>query len=119
MTIELSLSIIISMVSVSFAIYSGLKSGKRADVKDVEERARELTRTNVMLENINKTMGEIKEQILAIAQKVDSHGERITKVEESLATVWRRIDEQKDRVTKIEEMLSDVSEKIDDIKAQI
>lgn len=119
MTIELTVSIIISIISVSFAIYSGLKSGKRADTKDIEERTIALTRTNVMLEHISKTMGEIKEQIFSISAKVDLHSERIIKTEEGLATAWRRIDEQRERISKTEELISYVMEKISSIEEKV
>ena len=52
MTIEVAL--LVSVVSVSFAIFFGLKSNKRADIKDIEERVKENTRINMKLdESIN------------------------------------------------------------------
>lgn len=104
MTIEISAAIIISVLSLSFSIYKGLKDSKRTDTKDTEEktaermseiaeRTKENAIINVKLDNINSSNREIKDQISSLVEKVDAHGDRLTKVEESLATAWKRIDE--------------------------
>ena len=45
MTIEIAL--LISIVSVAFSIFFGIKNSRRADTKDIEERVKENTRINV------------------------------------------------------------------------
>lgn len=40
MTIEVSTAIIISVLSLGFSVFMGLKSNKRTDAKDIEERER-------------------------------------------------------------------------------
>lgn len=44
MTIEISTAIIISVVSVAFSIFFGLKNNKRSDTKDIEERVKQNTK---------------------------------------------------------------------------
>ena len=50
MTVELAL--IVSIVSVAFSIFFGLKNNKRTDTKDIEERVKENTRINLKLDDI-------------------------------------------------------------------
>lgn len=115
MTLEISAAIIISVLSLSFSVYMGLKGNKRTDTKDTEERTEErmneiAERTkenaiiNVKLDNINSCNREIKDQVSSLVEKVDAHGDRLIKVEESvksahhrLNTLEERIDEKEDK----------------------
>ena len=100
MTIEVSAAIIISVISLSFSVYMGLKGNKRTDTKDIEERTKERTELNVKLDYISSNMQDIKIQISSLVEKVDSHGERLTRIESSLGTAWKRIDEIMERLNK-------------------
>lgn len=82
MTIEVAL--MISIISVAFSVFFGLKSNKRSDAKDVEERATERAEINVRLTHIAATTNEIKDQISSLVKDVHQHGDRLTKVEESV-----------------------------------
>lgn len=98
MTIEVSTAIVISIISLMFSVYIGLKGSKRTDTKDIEERTKEHTELTVKLDYISKSTNDIKEEISSLAKKVGAHGDRLTKVEESLATVWKRVDEIAEKV---------------------
>lgn len=98
MSIEVAL--LISCLSVAFSIFFGLKNSKRSDTKDIEERTKERTELNVKLDYISSNMQEIKNQISSLVEKVDSHGERLTRIESSLGTAWKRIDEIMERLNK-------------------
>lgn len=63
MTIEISTAIIISVVSVAFSIFFGLKNNKRSDTKDIEERVRQNTKINMKLDNISSLSEDIKSEI--------------------------------------------------------
>lgn len=63
MTIEISTAIIISVVSVAFSIFFGLKNNKRSDTKDIEERVRQNTQINMKLDNISSLSEDIKSEI--------------------------------------------------------
>lgn len=95
---------VISVVSVSGALYFSLKNSKHTDAKDVEEQTKEKieeikerTKENAIiggkLDLINSSNQEIKEQISSLVKKIDAHENRLIKVEESLSSVWKRIDE--------------------------
>lgn len=68
MTIEIAL--LVSIVSVSFAIYFGLRNNKRADVKELEERVKQNTETKMTLEQICRNVADIKESILETKKDV-------------------------------------------------
>lgn len=100
MTIEVAL--LISCLSVAFSIFFGLKNNKRSDTKEIEERTKERTELNVKLDYISSNMQDIKSQISSLVDKVDSHGDRLTKIEGRLDAAWVRIDEIAGRMNKEE-----------------
>ena len=91
MTIEIAL--LASVVSVSFAIYFGLKSNKRADTKDIEERVKENTRINMKLDETITIGKDTKNEISLMREETRSLNDRVTKGEESIKQAHRRIDE--------------------------
>ena len=96
MTIEVAL--LISMVSVAFSVYFGLKNSKRTDTKDIEERVKENTRINTKLDNITQTTQDIKSEISSMRDDIKSHNDRLIKVEESAKQAHHRIDGIEDRL---------------------
>ena len=90
MTIEIAL--LISIVSVAFSIFFGIKNSKRTDTKDIEERVKENTRINVKLDNITQTTQEIKSEISSMRTEISSHNDRLIKLEESVKSAHYRID---------------------------
>lgn len=91
MTIEIAL--LISIVSVCFSVYFGLKNNKRTDTKDIEERVKENTRINTKLDNIGQDTREIKSEISSMREDIKSHNDKIIKLEESAKQAHHRIDE--------------------------
>mgnify|MGYP003485579696 FL=1 len=83
MTIEISTAIIISVLSLGFSVFMGLKNNKRTDAKDIEERVKENTRINMKLDAISNNTTEIKNEISEMRKEINSHDSRIIKVEES------------------------------------
>ena len=92
MTIELSTAIIISVLSLGFSVYMGLKNNKRTDTKDVEERVKENTRINMKLDAISNNTTDIKNEVSEMRKEINSHDNRIIKVEESVKSAHHRID---------------------------
>lgn len=90
MTIEIAL--LISIISVSFSIFFGLKNNRRTDTKDIEERVKENTRINVKLDNIGQTTQEIKTEVSSMREDIKSHNDRLIKLEESCKQAHHRID---------------------------
>jgi predicted nuclease with TOPRIM domain len=90
MSIEIAL--LISIVSVCFSVFFGLKNNKRSDTKDIEERVKENTRINMKLDNIASNTTEIKNEVSEMRKEINLHGDRIIKVEESVKSAHRRLD---------------------------
>ena len=90
MSIEIAL--LISIVSVCFSVFFGLKNNKRSDTKDIEERVKENTRINMKLDNIASNTTEIKNELSEMRKEINLHGDRIIKVEESVKSAHHRLD---------------------------
>ena len=77
MTIELAL--LISLVSVAFSVFFGLKNNRRTDEKDIADRIARDTRTDMKLDEISAD--------------VKDHEGRIVKLEASYKAEHKRLDE--------------------------
>lgn len=91
MTIEAT--ILISVVSVSFALYFGLKGMRRNQKKDDAEEASERTTVIVKLENISSGIAEIKSEMCNLRSDLREQRERLVIAEESVKSAHKRIDE--------------------------
>lgn len=90
MTIEVAL--LLSIVSVCFSAYFGLKNNKRSDTKELEERVKENTRINMKLDSISINTKEIKDELTEMRKSINSHDTKIVKLEESVKSAHKRID---------------------------
>ena len=91
MSIEVTLAI--SILSVAFSIYFGLKNSKKSDEKDIAERIARDTRTDMKLDEISKDVKEVKETVRNIQNDVKDHEGRIVKLESSYKAEHKRLDE--------------------------
>ena len=91
MTIELT--ILISCVSVAFAIYFGLKSNRRADEKEIRDRVERDTQINVKLDSIGTDVKEIRYDNAETKKQVNDMDKRLVIVEQSSKSAHRRLDE--------------------------
>lgn len=89
-------ALIVSIVSVSFSVYFGLRNNKRADNKEltseIAERVTWNTKIEYKIDSINTSVTEINNKITAIVDKVDGLTERMVKVESSCKSAHKRID---------------------------
>ena len=91
MTIEVAL--LISLVSVAFSIFFGLKNSKKSDEKDIAERIARDTRTDMKLDEISKDVKDVKETVRNIQNDVKDHEGRIVKLEASYKAEHKRLDD--------------------------
>jgi len=91
MTIELAL--LISVISVTFAIWQGVSTVRRNNRIDERSEAAQLTTVIVKLETINNGIVEIKSEMTNVKNDIKENRERIVKVEESAKSAHKRIDE--------------------------
>lgn len=90
MTVELSL--LISGISVAFAVFFGIKNLKRSEKQEIKDDVSEITALLVKLEWISGGISEIKNELLNVKKDMKEDRERIIKVEESSKHAHKRID---------------------------
>ena len=83
---------IITLVSVGFAVFSGVVNLKRNARHDTKNDASELTTVIVKLENIGTGIAEIKSEMKNVKDDVKETREKIIRIEESLKSAWKRIE---------------------------
>ena len=87
------ITIIISAISVSFAIYFGLKSNKRADDQDIADRVARDTKINIKLDDISGDVKEIRYDITETKKQVADMDKRLVIVEQSTKSAHHRLDD--------------------------
>lgn len=92
MTIQVSLAIVVSIVSLCFSTYFGLRSNKRSDTKDLEERVKSDTRINMKLDSISEAVADVKKEVASMREDIASHNGRLIKLEASVKSAHHRID---------------------------
>lgn len=94
------IALIVTVVSVSFAIYFGLKGAKRNDSADVEKKAYEQASINVKLDQIGVDVRDIKHDMTGVKKDFQTLGERVAKAEEAVKSAHHRIDgiEEREKV---------------------
>ena len=91
MTIEIAL--LISIVSVFFAIVFGLNSMRRNQKADDKKEQNDMTTVLIKLENIQAATNEIKNDMKSVKTDVRHNSEEIIRMDESLKSAWKRINE--------------------------
>lgn len=91
MTIEIAL--LISIVSVSFSIFFGIKNSKKSDKQEIAERIARDTRVDMKLDEISKDVKDVKETVRNIQNDVKDHEGRIVKLEASYKAEHKRLDD--------------------------
>lgn len=98
MTIEVAL--LISIVSVFFAIIFGLNSMRRNQKADDKREQSDMTTVIVKLESIRVDTNEIKNDIKSLKSDVRHNSEDIIRMDESLKSAWKRINELANTIDK-------------------
>ena len=97
---SIELTVLLSVVSVSFAIFFGLKSARRATKADDQKEATDMTTVAVRLETIRDGVNEIKSEMKSLRDELKSVRDEVrdvreqeVKTQESLKSAWNRINE--------------------------
>jgi hypothetical protein len=91
MTIEISL--LISGISVAFAIFFGITNARRNGRMDAQKSVQDMTTVIVKLESIGISLVEIKADARNVKEDIDTLNSRLIIVEESTKSAHKRIDE--------------------------
>ena len=97
MTIEVTL--LISILSVGFAVFTGLASYQRAKKADAKTDASALTTVIVKLDGIGADVTEIKADLRNIRSDVQDLHERVVLVEQSAKSLHKRVDKMEGKTT--------------------
>lgn len=95
---QVEIAYLISIVSLAFSVFFGLKSSKHTDTKDIEERVKDNTRINMKLDAIAGTTQEIKSEISTMREEINKHNDKIIKLEQSLKSAHHRFDTLEERM---------------------
>lgn len=95
---SIELTILISVVSVAFAIYTGTSNLKRNNATDIKKDAVETATINVKLDTISRGVDDIKLEQKTISKDIKELSDRVLVVEQSAKSAHHRIDEIKDVV---------------------
>jgi predicted RNase H-like nuclease (RuvC/YqgF family) len=90
MTVEVAL--VISGVSLAFALYQGITNLKRNKAADDKKEATDMTTVVIKLETISNNVMEVKNDMKNIREDVKEDRERIIKIEESVKQAHKRLD---------------------------
>lgn len=89
---SIEITILISGVAAAFAIFFGLKSNRRNDTKDLEERVARETRMDVKLDSISEDVKYVKDEMTLSKKQYAEFDRRLIKVEESSKSAHHRLD---------------------------
>lgn len=98
MTVEIAL--VISAISLGFAIYSGVSNLKRNNKQDAKSDSAQLTTVIVKLENIGTGINEIKADVKDVKNDLKDHSDRLIRLEQQVKvlnkTVFGKDDNNED-----------------------
>lgn len=89
MTIEVA--VVISLISLIFAIVSGISGMKRNARTDDRKDASELTTVIVKLKNIGNDIKEIKTDLRDVKADIQVHAEKIVKMEQQIKVLNKTV----------------------------
>ena len=85
------LRIIISVVSVAFAVYMGLRGNRKADNEEREDRIRTETRMNVKLDDVLAASKDTRDTLKDLQKDIREHNNRLVVTEQSLDNLEQRV----------------------------
>lgn len=88
----LEITILLSVLSLSFAVYSGLKNIRREDTKEAKSEAARDSEIMTKLENMQTMIAEMKEEMRQDRQDVKEMTAKFIRNEESLKSFHKRVD---------------------------
>lgn len=86
------ITIVISAISVSFAIYVGLRNNRKTDNKDIADKVARDTRIDVKLEEISSYVKEIRDDNSETKRQLIELNRQLALVEASAKSAHHRID---------------------------
>ena len=90
------ISLFISFVSVTFAIYMGTRNLKRSNTEDIETKAVNQARVESKIDSVNSMVTDIRYDVSSLHKEFHKNNERLILVENKANRAHERIDELKE-----------------------
>ena len=88
----IEITVIISVVSVSAALFFGIKSAKRADISDIEERTRQNTEIKVKLDESISLLKNMQDELKSIIDRLTTDEKKLETLTVEVVNLERRVD---------------------------
>lgn len=88
----IEITILISVVSVSAALFFGIKSAKRADISDIEERTRQNTEIKVKLDESISLLKTMQDELKSIVDRLTTDEKKIETLSVEFINLEKRVD---------------------------
>ena len=107
---------LISLISLAFAIFSGVLVIRRNNKADDATEASKMTTVIVKLENMMNVLNEVRAEINSLKEDIREYREKQIIMDQSLKQAWHQIDELKEAKAKVEALINDMMVKIGYVK---
>lgn len=98
MTGQITLAVVVSIISVVMSAYFGFRNAHKEDTKAIEKRVEDNTKINIKLDNICLQTSDIKSELTQIKEDIKVNNDRLIKVEESCKSAHHRLDTLEGRI---------------------
>lgn len=82
----------VSIISVAFAVYMGLRGNRKADNEDREQRIRSETRMDEKLNDVLSATKDTRDSVKEMQRDMKDHNDRIIAAESSIKSLTHRVD---------------------------
>ena len=82
----------VSIISVAFAVYMGLRGNRKADNEDREARIRSETRMDEKLNDVLAATKDTRDSVKEMQRDMKDHNDRIIAAESSIKSLTHRVD---------------------------
>lgn len=89
---QVTLAVVVSIISVALSAFFGFKNSNRTNKNDIAERAKNDAIVNIKLDEIGRNVSDTKIEISSLRADMNAYNERLIKVEESVKSAHHRID---------------------------
>ena len=89
---------LVSIISVAFAVYMGLRGNRKADSEEREARIRSETIMDEKMNDILRTAKDTRDSVKELQGDIKDHNGRLISVEESLKSLHHRVDTVESRL---------------------
>lgn len=99
---KIDISLLISIISITFAIFTGIASLKRNNNKDIKDQTAEMTSFMIELKYIGTGVDEIKREVKSIKSETRELQDRMIINEQTIKSCHKRLDAFEQKLERID-----------------